>query len=334
MMSCVSRTLRPRFSWRALSTPLATAAGLIAVCGIAGSQTVVGSYAADYTVGFNGSITGVSTNYGGLIFKQSDFNTLLINGSANNGGGTLYSVPVVRGAGNHITGFGAAVFFSTAPNNDGGLVYTPNGNLLFTEYSNNQLGEIKPGSVAPDKTISLPGVTSSVGTLQYVPAGFSNAGQLKIVSYSGGNWFDAVLTDDGSGTHNVSTSATGITTGSGPEGVVYVHSGNPDFAVNSILVSEFSAGRVSAYTADANGDPVVGSRQDFITGLGGAEGGTIDPATGDFVFSTFGASNKVVVIQGFTNQAAGTPEPGSVALLVGAGLSGSVFALRRRRSRK
>ena len=62
--------------------------------------------------------------------------------------------------------------------------------------------------------------------------------------------------------------------------------------------------------------------------------GTIDPITGDFVFSTFGGGNKVVVVQGFTNQATATPEPGSVALLIGAGLSGCTLLRKRRRSRK
>jgi len=125
-----------------------------------------------------------------------------------------------------------------------------------------------------------------------------------------------------------------VTTGSGPEGVVYVHGGNPNFATDSILVSEYNAGRVSAYTADANGNPVVASRQDFIANLAGTEGGTVDPTTGDFVFSTYGSGNKVVVVQGFVNQATATPEPGSIALLIGMGLSGSVFAFRRNRTRK
>ena len=116
-----------------------------------------------------------------------------------------------------------------------------------------------------------------------------------------------------------------------------MHGGNPNFAVDSILVSEGGNAVVSAYTADANGNPVVASRQDFISGaISQPEGGTVDPTTGDFVFSAAGGPDrsKVIVVQGFTNQAAATPEPDAVALLAGMGLSGSVFAFRRRRTRK
>ena len=233
-----------------------------------------------YTIGFNGNIASVPGNYGGLIFQQSDPNTLLLMGAAN-GGGALYSVPVTRGSGGHITGFGTFTLFATAPNNDGGIVYAPNGDLLYTRYPSNQIGQIKPGSTSPDKVVSLPGITSSVGTLQYVPVGFSNAGQLKIASYSGGGWYDATLTPDGTGTYDITTTSTGVNSGFGPEGIVYVHSGNPNFAVNSILVSEYSANAVSAYEADANGNPILATRQNFITSLSGAEGGTIDPVTGD-----------------------------------------------------
>ncbi|MCW3051101.1 MAG: hypothetical protein JWN14_271 [Chthonomonadales bacterium] len=334
MMSLVSRAPRTRASCRVLSLSLPALTGLAAVSGIADAQTIAGSYSADYSIGFNGTIAGITTPYGGLIFQQNNPNNLLLMGGANGGSGTLFSVPVTRGVGGHITNFGSPVLFATAPTNDGGLVYAPNGTLLYTRFSGNQIGEIKPGSGSTDKVVSLsPGVVSSVGTLQYVPSGFSNAGQLKIASYNGGGWYDATLTADGSGTYDITTSDTGVNSGHGPEGIIYVRAGNPDFSLNSILVSEYSAGGVFAYTADANGNPIVASRQDFITGLGGAEGGAIDPITGDFVFSTFNGGNKVVVVHGFTNQAAATPEPGSLALLVGAGLSGGVFAFRRRRNR-
>ena len=327
-MSFVSHTAARH---RATLTAWAVLSGTAFAGANAGAQILSAPYSSNYTVGFNGVISGVAAPNGGLIFKKNDPNTLLIMGAANGSGGTIYSASVTRGAGNHITGFGSAALFATAPNNDGGIVYAPNGDLLFTAFPTNQIGEIKPGSTAPDKTVTLSGVTSSVGTLQYVPAGFSNAGQLKIASYNGGDWFNATLTPDGTGTYDIATSTTGVNTGNGPEGIVYVHGGNPNFVTDSILISEYSANRISSYTADAGGNPVVASRQDFLTGLTGAEGGTVDPTTGDFVFSTFGGGNKVVVIQGFTNQATTTPEPGSIALLVGMGLSGSVFAFRRRK---
>jgi hypothetical protein len=75
-----------------------------------------------------------------------------------------------------------------------------------------------------------------------------------------------------------------------------------------MLVAEYSAGTVGSYTIDANGNPVLASRHDFITGLTGAEGAAIDPLTGDFFFSTFGSGNQVFQVRGFT----APPPPSSI----------------------
>ena len=67
---------------------------------------------------------------------------------------------------------------------------------------------------------------------------------------------------------------------------------------------------------------------DFITGLTGAIGGTIDPLTNDFMFATFGAGHKVIVVQGFSAPVVSSaPEPGTLALLALGGVA--VLAKRR-----
>ena len=66
-----------------------------------------------------------------------------------------------------------------------------------------------------------------------------------------------------------------------------------------MLVSEYGSGRVAAFEVDADGDPLVATRRDFITGLSGAEGAFVDPVTGDFLFSTFGGGDRVIVVRGF-----------------------------------
>ena len=69
--------------------------------------------------------------------------------------------------------------------------------------------------------------------------------------------------------------------------------------VDSVLVAEYSAGRVSICPVLDNGVPDYTNNAAFITGLGGAEGSAIDPVTGDFLFSTFGGGNQVLVVTGF-----------------------------------
>jgi hypothetical protein len=66
-----------------------------------------------------------------------------------------------------------------------------------------------------------------------------------------------------------------------------------------MLVSEYGAGQVAAYEVDANGDPIISTRRTFISNLSGADGAFIDPVTGDFLFSTFGSGDRVVVVSGF-----------------------------------
>src|SRR3712207_6826470 len=143
------------------------------------------------------------------------------------------------------------------------------------------------------------GVASSVGTVQFVPLGFPDAGAIRIMSYNGGGFYSGTLTSDGMGTFNLSNVMLRTNTGGGPEGLIYVPNGAPVFSGPSMLISEYSQGRVSAYQLDSNGIPIPATRQDFITGLTGAEGATLDPLTNDFLFSTFGGQNRVIAVRGF-----------------------------------
>jgi hypothetical protein len=129
--------------------------------------------------------------------------------------------------------------------------------------------------------------------------GTPGAGRLKLLSWSGGEWYDVMLVPDGTGTYDIGTSILRATLSGGPEGVTFVPPGSSGFPAPAILVSEYSSGRVSTYDVDAEGDPIVASRRDFITGLDGAEGAVIDPLTGDFLFSTFGGGDRLIVVRGF-----------------------------------
>lgn len=276
---------------------------LLAVPGIAGAQTIQPPYNSVYTLTDLGSVPGVPTRYGGLTFLPSDPNTIIIGGAANGASGQLFSIGVTRGAGNHITGFGGtAAVFADGAYNDGGVVYGPGGVLFLARWPVNELGQTKPGSAITDKIIPLGpfGITPSPGAVNFVPSGFPGAGQFKLVSWSDGEWYTVNISPDGTGTYNIDSATQQTTIPGGPEGFIYVPPGSPLFAsFDSMLVSEYSANQVTTYTLDAAGNPELASRTVFISGLSGAEGAAIDPLTGDFLFSTFGGGNRVIVVQGF-----------------------------------
>ena len=267
------------------------------------AQTIVAPYNSSYSVWPLGSPQGVLPNFGGVAFRVGEPNVLYLCGAANTATGVVYKVPVSRDANLHLTGFsGPAVQVATAPNNDGGLEFGPGGVLFFTRYNIHHLGQLKPGSTAMDKSVSLAlnGFPGSVGALSFVPAGYPQAGKLKLASYNANRFATATLTADTSGTYDVTSLVLGTTISGGVEGFFYAPPDSPLLTnFTTMLVCEYGSGQVTLYTIDANGDPVAASRQLFMTGLSGAEGAAIDPLSGDFVFSTFGGSNRVIAVRGF-----------------------------------
>lgn len=260
-------------------------------------------YADRYTFTDLGPIKAVPPFYGGLTLKFDDPNVLLIGGNANDIPGALYAVGVVRDAEHHITGFaGAATRFCDAAYNDGGVVYGPNSVLFLARWPENELGQTRPGSTVTDSIIDLKpfGVENSISALQFVPPGYRGAGRLKCVTWQGGQWWNIVITPVAGGTFGITsmTEAPDSRLPGGPEGFVYVPPGSPSFEGEAMLVSEYSDGNVVAYDVDAQGNPIVGTRRLFVVGLEGAEGAFIDPLTGDFLFSTYGGGDRVVVVRG------------------------------------
>jgi hypothetical protein len=278
----------------------------------ASGQTLVAPFDSAYSIFDLGAVAGVPNNYGGLAIKMGDPSKLLIGGAANGLNGALYEIGVIRDVDGHITAFapGNAVRVADAAYNDGGIDYGPGGVLFLARWPVGEIGQTKLGSAITAKLVDLDaaplGVSGSPGGLTFVPASHPGAGQLKIVTWAGGNWYTLGYAPDGTGTFTITSSVLEVTIPGGPEGIAYIPPGSPLFPAPSVLVSEYSAGEIGVYQTDANGDPVLATRQDFITGLTGAEGAFIDPVTGDFLFSTFGGGNHVIVVRGFV-----IPEPGT-----------------------
>jgi hypothetical protein len=267
-----------------------------------------------YSVTDLGPPPGVPPRLGGLTLRAGTTDRLLIGGQANESGGALYEIGLARDAAGHITGFsGPAVRFADAANNDGGVTYGPGGVLFLARWPNNELGQAKPGSTSTDKIIPLAplGVTASPGAILFTPQGQPGAGSFKLAGYSDGQWYDADVVPDGAGTYDVANlqAVPGAVLPGGPEGIVYVPTGSPQFDEPSLLVSEYGAGSVAAYRVDANGDPIIASRRTVIGGLSGAEGALLDPVTGDFLFSTFGGEGRVIVVRGFRAPPPQLPPP-------------------------
>lgn len=271
---------------------------------VACAQTVAPEFAANYSLRSLGAPPEVPGALGGMTIQPTNPNTLFIGGSANSSAAAVYTVPVLRGEQGHVIGWGCAAteVYSSAPAIDGGLSFGPGGVLFYSTYPNNTVGQVRPGETEPALVTELAplGVAGTTGGLAFVPAGFPGAGQLKLLTFGGSEWYSTTLAPDGLGTYTLAPASAPIFIGGGPEGATYVHAGNPDFPHDSVLVSEYGTGSVVAYEVDGNGDPIVATRREFVIGLSGAEGAMVDPVTGDFLFATFGGLGQAIAVSGFT----------------------------------
>ncbi|MBL8970213.1 MAG: hypothetical protein JNK56_06525 [Myxococcales bacterium] len=272
---------------------------------LAGPEVVIAAEFADlYTTYDLGPVPGIppEARLGGCVISFDDPNTLLIAGYSESTNGQLYKIGVERGNCDHIVAFsGQAASIANTPYIDANLIYVKSGLLFYSEWPVNNLSQLLPGANAPARTTALGplGVANSIGGIGFVPPGFVDAGGLRLLSWSGGQWYHLDRQPDGD-LFTVSAPQQTATLPNGPGGFAYVPKGSPGFAVDNVIVSEWSTNTVGVYEANAQGDPVMAARKDFFTTFPRPWGAYFEPLTGDFMFLTWGAGvDRIYIVQGF-----------------------------------
>lgn len=304
--------------------------------------SVTAAFDADYSLhsidatgtGPAGPIPGIPSPYAGIDFDPEDDDALLIAGHAFSADGTkhpaIYRIGVRRNATTfHIVQFaGRGTLVAEAPGLPAataggigeGLIARGNGAFLYTSPVDHAIGVLHPGVLAQpqvvDLTTLLPApITGAPGPLTRVPPGIRGAGAFKLLSDDG--LFHTIgVEPDGVGGYGFSSvSNVGPLPNIGPvaggdtnfgSGIVYVPGGNPQFGTDNVLISttDFNTGahsNLNAYRVDDAGDPVVASRRTVVTAMS-TTGATIDPVTGDMLFTTFYGFPALFQLRGITTQ--------------------------------
>ena len=260
-------------------------------------------------------------------------NNLLISvGSAvNNLTQTIWSMPLIRTDG-HITALGTATQFATVEtgisqgNPLGGGLVTINGGVLYTTATSSYFGQFLAPPTSTNTITNIQGAVNTVGGLNYIPAGQTGAGQLKVDSSVNGIWYTLNLT--GSPGAYVYQSATAYNNVNVPALSFAYLTPDGTFPNPSIVIGNGS--NLDLYGLDGYGNPCTLNTCAPVTHLVDAGGFAIgfgvvrDPQTGDMLFDT--ADNQLYVLSDSLQPA---PEPGTVALVLG----GIAFCAARKRRR-
>jgi hypothetical protein len=280
----------------------------------AGTSVVLApAYEPHYEVYDLGQVPGVPDPLGGCVIKHDDPNTLLIAGGSESPLGGIYSIGVIREPCGHIIGFnGSAQAVATTPYVDANLIYTGADLMFYTQWPTYHLSQLLPSSSASDRDINLTSFgietlsDSGPGGVGFVPTG-AEAGGMRIVTWPGGRWYDVGLAADGN-LYNVTGLTLKTQLPNNPGGFAYVPAGSPGFAEERIIVAEWTFNgptydRVATYATDAEGDPQVSTRQEFMVKFTRPWGAYFEPVTGDFLFLQWDPADptpdRVFIVQGF-----------------------------------
>jgi hypothetical protein len=278
--------------------------------------TIAPAFQAAYKAYLLGEVPGVPTPLGGCLVLRADPDTLWIAGASERADGALYTVKLRRDACRHIIGFeGTATKVADTPYIDANLLEGPGNTILYSQWPVNKVSALKVGASGPSVTVDLAtlglgSASESPGGLGFVPAPLPGRGQLRTVTWPGGQWWH-VSYEVKAGTWafpgaTQAGAASSPMTGN-PGGFAYVPAGSPLFPVQSLIVAEWSTSgpasdRVAVYEVDGSGDPLKSTRKEFFSAFHRPWGAYFEPVTGDYLFLTWnggGQNDRVYLVQGF-----------------------------------
>ncbi len=293
----------------------------------AASGKLVAPYDVAYTAYDLGPVPGMEgTLLGGCADKPGDPNTLLVIAGSERPEGAIWEVGVKRDACGHIVGFvGKATKGIPVPYGDANLVVTGSGNMLVPQFPVATLAQVDATQKKVDATWKLgspflayaggswtPG-HESLGGLAFVPSTIVSGTELRGVGYPLGNWVHIDIkknVNDPKLYDYVGITKTNINLTNGPGGVAYVPAGSPGFTKPAVLVAEWLVGtppplttgvrQVAAYDVDANGDPIVATRREFLAQFDRPWGAHFEASTGDYLFLQWANNpDHMIQVRGF-----------------------------------
>jgi hypothetical protein len=293
----------------AVATPLLCANPVLD----AGAPNSVSMYGISSVPDFTGTfpfgyyLEGMAISGGNLLVS--------VGTAVNNLTQTIWSMPLVRTDG-HITGLGSATLNATVStgtdqgNPLGGGLVTITGGVLYTTSTLSYFGQFLSGS---SSITNIQSAVPGVGGLNYIPAGQTGAGQLKVDSTTNGAWSTLNLT--GTPGAYVYQSVTSSNINLPALSFAYLA---PDGTFLQPGVVLGTGSNLDVYGLDGNGNPCntvsCGPVVHLVDAVDSPIGfGVVrDPQTGDILFNT--GDNQVFLVSDSLEPA---PEPGTVGFALG-----------------
>ena len=253
-------------------------------------------FAEFYSIEDLGSIYGYDNIYA-LTLYRPNLLYILVSAEKNNINYIL-KVPVNRDPlTKRIRSFGLPEIWMETPLLIwGGMAYGPDDLIFATPNKQNynftrlvyQIKDDTEFDITDLSSTTIPEV-NGLGSIGIAPPGFYNEGQAVLISVNEGRFYKYDLERiDGEDFYSFSNSSFGAPIDQTPAGFSYVPLGSSGFSSQSILVSQYdTTGVIAAYSLYESGGANLTTKRNFVENIYSPVGSTIDPFTGDLLFTHF-----------------------------------------------